>query len=257
MRRAGFSLLEMMVVVLVFTIISGAVFQLLDVAQQRYKMESEFLDSFQGARLALDQITRDIHVAGYPPQSIVPVAVATANPQLVAVPFAWSPGYPGAPCTVNATCAAAGGPAAFDLIIETDIDPQNNNGVEWIRYQLQGTTLMRAVVPKQAGADPAAKTLPALVPYVENVINNDPAQLAIIKSYYPLTFLPGSGNPPAPVPLFTYAFDPPQPGQLANTPSSIREVTITLIVQAPSRDPKTRQFRAVTLSGLARRFNPS
>ena len=42
-------------------------------------------------------------------------------------------------------------PGDFDLIMESDIDPQNNNGVEWIRYQLPAgtTTLLRGVAQKQ------------------------------------------------------------------------------------------------------------
>jgi len=49
MRERGFSLIEMLVVVAVFTVVTGAVFGLLDVAQQRYRIESEVLDAFQGA----------------------------------------------------------------------------------------------------------------------------------------------------------------------------------------------------------------
>ena len=37
----------------------------------------------------------------------------------------------------------------------------------------------------------------------------------------------------------------------------ITEITITLIVQAPNPDPQTGQMRVVTLTGLARRINPS
>jgi len=90
--RRGFALIEMMVAVLIFTLIAGAAFAVLIAAQQRYKMESQVLDSFQNARLALDQMTRDIHVAGYPPANSFTPAAAAANPQLVATPFGWNPG---------------------------------------------------------------------------------------------------------------------------------------------------------------------
>ena len=75
-EQAGFSVIELLVVVAVFTVVTGAVFLLLDTAQQRYKMESEFLDTFQGARLAMDQIARDIHMAGFPPGNSFSVAPA-------------------------------------------------------------------------------------------------------------------------------------------------------------------------------------
>ena len=249
MRERGYSVLELIVVVGVFTLIAGATFALLNASQQRYQVESQVLEQFQGARLALDQFTRDVHTAGYPPMKSLPTAVVAASPQLAAYPFAWRPGYlAGAPCTVGAGCT---NPGPFDLIIETDLDPENNNGVEWVRYTLQGTTLFRAVVSKVAGVSPTAATQAAgaLVPYVENVMNNaTPAQINLIRNSYPALFPGGQ-----PVPVFTYVFDSGKP----STPQYIREVNITLIVQAPQLDPRTRQPRVVTLTGLARRLNPS
>ena len=63
---SGFSLIELMVVLVIFLIVTGAVFGLLNVAQVRYRSEQQFLDSLQGAQTGLEQITRDIHRAGYP-----------------------------------------------------------------------------------------------------------------------------------------------------------------------------------------------
>jgi prepilin-type N-terminal cleavage/methylation domain-containing protein len=242
--QQGFSMIEMVLVVFVFTTVTAAVFVLLDVAQQRYRMESEFLDSFQGARLGLDQMVRDIHAAGYPPGNSFQAGV-NAGVNVTVAPFAWSPGYPAAPCNIPG-CAI---PGDFDLIIETDIDPQNANGVEWVRYQLRGTTLMRGVTPKGAG-DPSVVTLADLVPYVENVMNNPGAQeIANLQIAYANAF-PGG----AAVPIFNYAaFDTGK----AATPQFLREINITLMVRSPRLDPKTRQPRLVTLNGRVRRINPS
>jgi len=246
MRQRGFSLLEMVVVVGVFTLITGVAFVALDVAQRRYRAESEVLDAFQGARIALDQITRDIHAAGYPPVKSVPAAQAPPNFTRLAFPFAWDPGYPGVPCVVGAGCNSPGG---FDMVIETDLDPENANGVEWVRYVLRNNTLFRGVAPKVAGANPLAATNGVLVPYVENVMNNcSAADMQLIRNSYP-TLFPGN----APVPAFRYTI---QPGQPSN-PQFIREVQITLIVMSASRDPRTGQPRVVTLTGLVRRINPS
>jgi hypothetical protein len=58
------------------------------------------------------------------------------------------------------------------------------------------------------------------------------------------------------VPIFSYDYDnitPPLPPQ----PSFIREVNITLIVQGAQPDPQTGQFRTITLTGQAVRFNPN
>lgn len=247
-NQRGFSLIEILVVVAVFTIVSGAVFLLLDTAQQRYRAESELLDAFQGARIALDQIVRDVHNAGYPSIRSV-TAAQMANPAVaarVAFPFAWEPGYSAAPCIVGAGCR---NPGQFDLIVETDLDPENGNGVEWVGYSLQNNTLFRGVARKQVGLNPVVATQAAMIPYVENVMNNaTPAEMTQIRTSYP-TMFPGN----TPVPVFRYRI---HPGKASN-PQFIREVEITLIVRSQSLDPKTRQPRVVTLNGLARRVNPN
>jgi prepilin-type N-terminal cleavage/methylation domain-containing protein len=246
-RRQGFSLIEMLVSVAVFTVVMAAVFSLLIASQQRYQAESERLDTFQNARQAIDLMVRDIHIAGYPPANAFSPAVLAASPQLVALPFGWSPNYPAAPCTVGVNCSATGGPGPFDLIIETDVDPLAANGVEWIRYRLNGTTLERGMATKTAGADPANTTQAFMVPYVENVMNNTSvAQMTNLRGFYAGLF-PGN----LPVPVFTYQFD-----GAANVPGAIRTVNITLIVLSPNVDPKTRQPILVTLTGFARRVNP-
>lgn len=253
-QEKGFSLLEVMVVLGVFTVITGIVFVLLDQAQRRYKMETQFLDAFQSARLGMDQIVRDIHTTGFPPVDSIPVAIVNLNPQLVAEPFAWGLNYPAVPCTVLASCNAAGGPTQFDLILETDVDPQNVNGVEWIRYQLRGNTLLRGFASKNPAANPVAATTPTMVPYIENVMNNPTAaEMAAIQADY-ATMFPGN----AAVPVFRYACGVPAgPCNAIHTAQDITEVTVTLIVQAPERDPRTNQLRLVTLTGLGRRINPS
>ncbi|MCI0747884.1 MAG: type II secretion system GspH family protein [Verrucomicrobia subdivision 3 bacterium] len=258
-RQKGFSLLEIMVAVGVFVIITGVVFQLLLDAQQRYKAETEFLDTFQSARIGLDQIVRDVHTTGYPPINTLPAAAAALNPNQVAEPFAWTATYPLFPCTVLGSCNAPGGPSAFDLILETDIDPENANGVEWVRYQLVGNILRRGIASKAVGVDPVLATnVPGvMVPYIENVMNNaTQAQMAAIQANYPAMF-PGN----APVPVFRFRCGIPAAactlaGPTPDTSRDITEVTVSLIVQAPNPDLRTRQLRVVTLTGLARRINP-
>jgi type II secretory pathway pseudopilin PulG len=224
----GFSLVELLVGTVLFTIITGAVFSLLMSAQLRYRGESNVTQAFQQANIALDQITRDVHSAGYPPANSFAVNVVSAKPQLVALPFSWSPGYTNAPCVVGGSCAV---PGEYDLIVETDLG--DGNGVQWIRYSLQGTTLMRGVAPKVQGADPVGSTELKLVPYLENVMNGNKS-----------------------LPIFLYTFDqgsPPPPPQ----PSFIRGVNITLVVQSAQPDPQTGQYRTITVTGQAVRFNPN
>ncbi len=231
-RVNGYSLIELLVATVLFTIIAGTVFSLLLSAQLRYRGESDVTTAFQQANVAIDQIARDVHSAGYPPANSFAVGVAQANPQLAALPFSWSPGYPNTPCTVGGSCGAV--PGDYDLILETDTGVGN---VQWIRYSLQGTTLMRGMIPKRAFADPVASTDGFLLPYLENVQN-------------------GPGNKS--LPIFSYCYgtgcsDTATPHQ----PSNIREVNISLIVQSAQKDPQTQAFRTITLTGQAVRFNPN
>jgi hypothetical protein len=148
----------------------------------------------------------------------------------MALPFSWSPGYtnvPPTPCTINADCGAV--PGDNDLILETDTG--DGNGVQWIRYSLQGTTLMRGMTPKKRFRDPVAWTDGVLLPYLENVQNGSLA-------------------------VFSYTYDKTGPLPLAQ-PSNIREVNILLMVQSAQPDPQTGRFRTITLTGQAVRFNPS
>jgi type II secretory pathway pseudopilin PulG len=216
----GYSLVELLIATVLFTIIAGTVFSLLLSAQLRYRGESDVTTAFQQANVAMDQITRDVHSTGYPPLSAFPAA----SPQVAALPFSWSlsAGYPTSPCTVNAGCGTV--PGDYDLILETDTG--DGNGVQWIRYSLQGTTLMRGVTPKVASQDPVASTDSVLVPYLENVQNG----------------LLGKR-------IFAYG-----PLPVSQT-STIREVNISLIVQSAQPDPQTGQFRTITLTGQASRLN--
>lgn len=241
--EGGFSLIELMIATLLFTTIAGITFALLGVSLQRYKGEKDYLNSFQQANVAMDQIARDVHTAGYPPASSFTIATAAANPTKVATPFAWMPAYPAAPCTLGATCTS---PTGFDLILEGDVG--DGNGVEWVRYSLQGTTLMRGVAVKN-GVDPVGATAGTLVPYLENVMNNaTAAQMAALQVSNPQLF-PGN----AVVPIFTYTVD----AGTALQPPNIREVNVTLIVQSARPDPNTNRYRVVVLTGQAARINPN
>lgn len=267
LRQSGFTLIELMAALGIFLVISAVAFSLLGISQQRYQAESQVTNSFQDARLALDEIVRDVNTAGFPPAN--QFSVLPGDTSLYAsTPFAWSPGYPANPCVIGTagggTCTTASGdsaPGDFDLIVETNIDPQDaNSRVQWIRYQLQGTTLYRGMVQKVSGGDPDAATSAAgkMAPYIQNVMNNaSAAQIAQFQAYYPGMF-PGG----VPVPVFSYFCDAPAGSVLCvnaptNSPASIRDVAVTLIVQAPSLDQQTGRPVLVQLNGRARRINPN
>jgi prepilin-type N-terminal cleavage/methylation domain-containing protein len=259
--QAGFTLMELMVSVGIFLLICGAIFELMGTTQNRFRTESQVLSAFEEARLGLDQIVRDVNDAGYPPQNHFSKAVAATT--YAASPIAWSPNYaPATPCQIGTagggTCAS---PGDFDLIVEGDVD--GSGVVQWIRYQLQGTTLFRGAIPKGgAGTDPVAATPnpgAVMLPYVLNVMNNAPAaQIAQFQAAYPAMFPGGT-----PQPLFQFTCDTPTGPVLCqnaagnNSPANVRDVDITLIVMTPQRDAQTNQIHLVELNGRGHRVNPN
>lgn len=263
-NQKGFTLLEVLAATAVFIIVCGAMFSLLNISQKRYQTESQVLDSFQDARLALDQIVQDANDSGYPPYSnfsnaaCLPTVVCASYTAWVNSPIAWSPNYVVTPCLIG---TAGGGtcttPGDFDVIFEEN----TGVGVQWIRYQLAGTTLSRGVVLKTV-FDPAAQTLPQLRPYITNVMNNaSAAKIVTFKASYPSMF-PG-GNP---VPIFQYYCPNPagapatilcQNAGANNSPQNVVDVEITLILQTTQNDAQSRAPRLVELNGRGHRVNPN
>src|SRR5215472_5584102 len=75
-RQSGFTLIEMLLVVLLLSIVVGAVFSQIERAQVRYKVEDTKVDLTQQEREFIDQFTRDLHQAGYPSAAMLPGAAA-------------------------------------------------------------------------------------------------------------------------------------------------------------------------------------
>jgi prepilin-type N-terminal cleavage/methylation domain-containing protein len=268
-RRAGrgFTLLEMMVSVGIFLVICGSAFTLLGISQRRYQSESQVLNSFQEARLGLDQMIRDINDAGYPPPNQFEFPPGTPGgpkySQYADTPIAWSPNYAASPqgtCLVGVNCST---PGDFGLFLEVSPTPQPAPSlVNFIRYKIMDgtTTLGRGVIPKPSAILDPYSAYPdnTLVPFVQNVMNDaTPTQIAQINAVYPNMF-PG-GNP---VPMFKYTCDTPtgpqdcaSAGPAYDVPMNIRSITITLIVETPTPDPQTGLVRVVELTGRASRIN--
>jgi len=242
-RQAGFTLLELMVATTLFVIITGAVFAVVIATQVRYKAEKEYMGTFQQANVAIDQIARDIHGAGFPAKIVYSASVQSTSAASVnwALPVAFYPNYPNSTCVIGTTCTT---PSSWDLILEED----QGSGVMWVRYKLSGTTLSRAVLRKTTANNPITATESALVPYLENVMNNaTSSQIATITASYPGTF-PGG----AAVPVFSF----PLYGGAAQAPPNIHNINIALIVQAPNKDLQTQGVRIATFTAQASTVNP-
>jgi len=137
----GFSLVELLVVLAVFTFIVGGLFTVLNQGQTRYAFEQDVTEAQQSARNAIDMMEREIRLAGFPKTSYYDTALGyTINSNTIANGFT----------TSNAT----------DIVFEGDI---NEDGVvEVIEYKLSGSTLQRSAVAKPGGgvaATPSFKTL--------------------------------------------------------------------------------------------------
>jgi prepilin-type N-terminal cleavage/methylation domain-containing protein len=80
-KARGFTLIEVMMALIVLMIVIGGLFGVIDVVNQRSYTEQAKLDMFQEAREFMDQMSRDLHQAGYPnPRHYVDGLVLTASP---------------------------------------------------------------------------------------------------------------------------------------------------------------------------------
>src|SRR5262249_32728314 len=138
-KQSGFSLLELLIVLIVLLVISGVILRVINLAGQRSASEQAKLDMFQEAREFMDQMSRDLRQAGYPnPRNLDP-GVFTENP------------------FINDDHAAAGlvKVDGGDLWFEGDMD--GTGEVSVVRYHLDTSTtggcpcLRRSQVPKIDG----------------------------------------------------------------------------------------------------------
>jgi type IV pilus assembly protein PilW len=140
-RRAisthGFSLLELLIVLAVFSFIVGGIFTNLSQSQTRYQFEQEVAEVQQTARNAVDIMEREIKLAGFPIPSYYDSALnwTSANSERVAAGF----------ITLGAT----------NLVFEADL--LEDGIVDRVVYRLNGSTLERSAQNKTAGGGvPAA-----------------------------------------------------------------------------------------------------
>ena len=66
----GYTLLELLIVLVILVTVTGAVFEHINAMQRKASSEATKLDMTQQAREFLDQTVRDLHMAGYPGASM-------------------------------------------------------------------------------------------------------------------------------------------------------------------------------------------
>src|ERR1044071_7959543 len=77
---SGFSLLELMIVVVLVLVVTGAVFNVINLSTARSATEQTKLDMTQEGREFMDQMSRDLRQAGYPNPRNFASSVLTVSP---------------------------------------------------------------------------------------------------------------------------------------------------------------------------------
>lgn len=214
-RQAGFSLIELMVVLLVLTIMMGAVFSQIRLVQARSSSEQTKLDMFQESREFVDQLERDLHEAGYPNSRNL-----STSQMLTGIN---SPGTAVGLVKIDVN----------ELWFEGDVD--GDGQVDSVQYHYDGTgtgcpCLKRSQVVKVAGLGPLGQGS-SFQTEVQNV-QNPTSIFSAYKSDGTQVSIPSGG--------ITISSDPA-------TIASIKTIRIQLNVQSPQFDLQTRQYPQVTL----------
>ena len=226
---AGFSLIEMLLVIAILTSVMAVVFQQIGLIQKRASTEEVRLDMMQQARETMDQMMRDLRNSGYPNSKMYGsgVIVAPVN---------------------NSTYVAAGlvkitnNPP--ELIFEGDVD--GDGQIDSIRYRQTSTStestrcpcLERSQVTKVTG-DPLAGQGTAYHVLVENAASSG-LTFSAYDSNGAVVTIPSGG--------LTITSNP-------STLASIRTIGVAISVLGKYPDQQTRQFPAGTVSALARLKN--
>lgn len=220
--QAGFSLMELMMVVALLTIIVGALFTQIDRAQVRYRVEGQKLDLTQQEREFIDQFTRDLHQAGFP-----------------------SPAIYGGQYDLTSQFTAAGvwSVSSTEIKMEGDIDGDGVVDVvdySYVTGPANCPCLRRSVAQKQNGL-PSAQTLGTAFTEVEGLIA--PASTANATPVF--AAFDANGNQVS-----------GSTAQVSNSGlTNVKSIRITLTTQGRGKDTDAHKDIQVTMTGVARLVN--
>jgi prepilin-type N-terminal cleavage/methylation domain-containing protein len=218
LSQQGFSLVEMLIVMIVLTVLVGGIVSQITVTQQRARGEQAKLDIFQESRDFVDQFVRDAHETGYPSYRMFQTS-------------SWSPA-PASPIYTDTRLAAGVilvGPS--EITFEGDVE--GDGSVDVVDYKLVTTgnncpCLQRSAVDKTSGTAVFSNE-------VQNVQSAGTTADPIFMGYT------ASGTSVATADLTTTA------NQQAL--ATIKTVLIRLKTKANIVDPQTQQAPESTLSG--------
>jgi len=157
-KSSGFSLIELMIVMVLLLVVLGAIFRVINLSMERSVTEQTKLDMFQEGREFMDQMTRDLRLAGYPNRHNFGVGVLS------------NPDTDDHRAAVGLVKIASG-----ELQFEGDID--GSGTVSVIHYLLDSTgtncpCLKRSQLVK-IDASPMAQTTPVYEVEVQGVTNTN------------------------------------------------------------------------------------
>jgi prepilin-type N-terminal cleavage/methylation domain-containing protein len=223
-KNSGFSLLELMIVLIIVLVIAGAVFSLINLALARTSAEQTKIDLFQEAREFMDQMSLDLRQAGYPSPRNMDPSLLTQNP------------------IMNDLSAAAGlvKVGNGDLWFEGDVD--GSGTVSVVRYHLDSTgvgcpCLKRSQLPK-IDADPlTGQTTEQYQVEVQGVLNS-----TVFSAYTNGT-------------AFTLPIDTTTSG--GQSLAKVDTIQAVLTLESQNIDPQTKRKPIVTLITTVRLNNCS
>jgi len=232
-RQHGFSMIEMLLVLVIISVVVGGLFSQMDQAQQRSYAERIKLDNMQEARDFVDQFFRDINEIGYPNVRMMDVSSAFWSPALnTPAAYTWNNAY------ANDNRMAIGLVKIDNAAIQFEADTNGDGNVQSVQYKINGNgnctlCLQRSQVDKVAGN-------PLTVPPNWGTEVND-ALNPIIFTYFKTD---GTQIPSASLPLDIST----QAG--AQTLASIKTIKISLLISNPAvKDIRTGQVFQTSFEG--------
>jgi len=222
----GFSLIEVTIAVVLLLIMLAAVFQLINLSISRSGTEQAKLDMFQQSREFMDQMSRDLHLAGYPNSHNV-TSTLFASP------------------VINDSRNAVGivKVDSSNLWFEGDVD--GTGTVYSVQYHLDTSTsggcpcLKRSQLPKINGNPLTGQSTPNYIVEVQGVRNTN-----IFSA-----FLEGTTGTPVTLPVDL--------NSNASTIASIDTIQAVVTVQSPHVDAQTHKKPETTLISTVRLNNCS
>jgi len=232
-RQHGFSMIEMLLVLVIISVVVGGLFSQMDQAQQRSYAERVKLDNMQEARDFVDQFFRDINEIGYPNVRMMDVSSTFWSPALsTPAAYTWNNAY------ANDNRMAIGLVKIDNAAIQFEADTNGDGNVQSVQYKINGNgnctlCLQRSQVDKVAGN-------PLTVPPNWGTEVND-ALNPIIFTYFKTD---GTQIPSASLPLDIST----QAG--AQTLASIKTIKISLLISNPAvKDIRTGQVFQTSFEG--------